>query len=222
MRHLTAWTTRAGCGLALALAALLPATAGAQSVALQGMLGSRALLMVNGGTPKSVAPGETHQGVKVISASGDTAVVEVGGKRLTLRLGDSPASVGVRNGGGKGRIVLSAGSGGHFLGQGSINGRAVQFLVDTGASSVALSVSDAERLGLNYQAGQPIGLSTANGVTRGWRLVLDSVRLGDVEVFGVEAVVTPQGMPFVLLGNSYLSRFDMKRDNDQMTLDRRY
>ena len=65
-------------------------------------------------------------------------------------------------------------------------------------------------------------ISTANGAIQGFRLKLDSVRVGDVEVYGVDAVVTPQPMPFVLLGNSFLSRFQMKRENNLMTLDKRY
>jgi aspartyl protease family protein len=51
---------------------------------------------------------------------------------------------------------------------------------------------------------------------------LDSVRIGDVEVFGVDAIVTPQPMPFVLLGNSFLTEFQMTRTNDQMVLEKRH
>jgi aspartyl protease family protein len=215
--------SRAGrFAVALSLACVLASSAWAQSVALQGMLGTRALLMVDGGAPKGVAVGETFQGVKVVSTSSDSAVVEVGGKRLTLRLGDSPASVGGRGIASSGRIVLPADHGGHFFGQGSINGQAAQFMVDTGASTVSIGASDAERMGLNYRSGRSVNISTANGTAQGWRLSLRSVRLGDVEVFDVDAVVTPQAMPFVLLGNSYLNRFQIKRENDQMTLERRY
>ena len=82
--------------------------------------------------------------------------------------------------------------------------------------------SDAERIGLAYRDGQPVRVGTANGLAQGWRVKLASVRIGDVEVYEVDAVVTPQGMPFVLLGNSYLNRFQMRRDNDQMVLERRY
>ena len=64
-------------------------------------------------------------------------------------------------------------------------------------------------------------LSTANGVAQGWRIRLDSVRIGDVEVFGIDAVVTPQPMPYVLLGNSFLGQFQMTRTNDQMVLEKR-
>ena len=213
--------------LAVKTAALLTmllaaVTAQAQSVALAGMLGSKALLVVNGTAPKTVAPGETHEGVKVISTSGDQAVVEQGGKRNTLRVGEAPVNMGASKGSGKGnRIVLVAGSGGHFMTAGQINGKAVQFMVDTGATSVAMGAQDAERTGINFRAGQPVMMSTANGNVQGYRIKLDSVRVGDVEVFGVDAVVTPQPMPYMLLGNSFLTRFQMLRENDQMTLTKR-
>jgi aspartyl protease family protein len=63
---------------------------------------------------------------------------------------------------------------------------------------------------------------TANGDTPIFRTTLPSVRIGDVQVYDVEAVVSPSPMPYILLGNSYLSRFQMKRENDVMTLDLRY
>ena len=208
---------------AILLAAVLAAaSAQAQSVALAGMMGNKALLVVNGTAPKTVAAGESHEGVKVISTSGDQAVVEQNGKRNTLRLGEAPVHMGAGKSGGKGnRIVLVAGSGGHFMTAGQINGRAVQFMVDTGATSVAMAAQDAERAGVNFKAGQPVMMSTANGNVQGYRIKLDSVRVGDVEVFGVDAVVTPQPMPYMLLGNSFLTRFQMLRENDQMTLTKR-
>jgi aspartyl protease family protein len=215
--------------LLIALAAF-SGMAHAQSVALAGMLGNKALLVVNGAPPKSVAVGEKHMEVKVISTSGDQAVLELNGKRHTLRVGDAPVSVGAGGGSGgeagKGRggnrIVLTAGTGGHFLTPGQINGRTVQFLVDTGATSISMTVTDAERMGLAYTSGQRVQLSTANGVVPGWRISLASVRVGDVEVFNVDAVVAARDMPFLLLGNSFLTRFQMIRENDQLTLVKRF
>jgi aspartyl protease family protein len=199
------------------------APAPALSVTLAGMLGNRALLVVNGSPPKSVSAGDTHQGVKVISTSGDQAIVEQAGKRITLRVGEAPVAVGGNTSSGRGtRIVLQASSGGHFMAQGTVNGKAAIFMVDTGATSIAMSSADAERIGINYQAGQPIGISTANGSTRGFKVKLSSVRVGDVEVHDVDAVVSPQNMPFMLLGNSFLTRFQMMREADQMVLVKRY
>lgn len=205
----------------LAALCMAPAWAHAQAVALAGMLGSKALLVVDANPPKALAAGETFQGVKVVALTRDEATVEVGGTRRTLRLGEAPVSVGPRGGSGK-RIVLVADSRGHFINSGTINGRVMQYMVDTGASTVAIGRTDAERLGLNYQAGEPVRMNTANGVAQGWRLRLDSVRLGDVEVLGVEAIVTPQAMPYVLLGNTFLTQFQMTRVNDQMVLEKRH
>ncbi|MEK9803735.1 MAG: TIGR02281 family clan AA aspartic protease, partial [Curvibacter sp.] len=120
------------------------------------------------------------------------------------------------------RIVLHAGSNGHFRTQGQINGRTVNFIVDTGASVVSMSVTDAEAIGLPYKSGQTVQVSTANGVTVGWRVRLSTVRLGSLDVYDVEALVTPAPMPYVLLGNSYLTRFQMTRTNDQLVLEQRY
>ncbi len=207
--------------LTLALAA---GSAWAQSVALSGVAGARALVIVDGAAPKFLNPGQTHQGVKLLSTQGESAVIEVNGQRQTLRVGEAPVSVG-RSGapsGGAQRIVLTADGQGHFMPQGQINGRAVQFMVDTGATVIGIGETDAKRINLNYAQGQRVQMNTANGMTIGYRIQLDSVRVGDVLVRHVEAVVTPQSMPYVLLGNSFLTRFQMQRSNDQLTLDRRF
>ena len=150
--------------------------------------------------------------------------MEIAGKQHVLRVGEAPVSVGGRMGvtapGSK--IVIMASSGGHFMTMGQINGRPAQMVVDTGATMVGISVRDAERMGLDYKSGQPVGMSTANGVIRGWRISLASVRLNSVEVNNVDAVVTAGEMPVVLLGNSFLMRFQMARTNDQLVLERRY
>jgi len=211
--------------LALALVVLGGAAASAQaeSVMLTGTIGNRAILIVDGGAPRTVAPGEKLGNVRLVSVQGGEATVEVNGKRALLRM-DQPASVGGGGGGGANgsRIVLPAGSGGHFTTLGAINGRSVTFLLDTGATSVAISAADAQRIGLDYKKGAPIQISTANGVAAGFRVKLGSVRVGDVEVYEVDAVVSEQPMPYVLLGNSFINRFSMQRDGDQMVLVKRY
>jgi aspartyl protease family protein len=209
------------CVLAAALA-LVAGAAAAQSVTLQGMLGSKALLVVDGGAPKAVAAGETWQGVKVLSTAGQQAVLEVGGQRQTLRVGDAPMAVGATAAPAGRKIVLSASSGGHFVTQGAINGRTVQFMVDTGATAIAMGAADAERLGIDYRKGQLGRGNTANGAVPFYHVKLSSVRVGDVEVYDVEAAVLPNSNGHILLGNSFLSRFQMTRFNDQMVLERRY
>lgn len=195
----------------------------AQSVAMTGGMGRKALLVINGGQPKALAAGEAHQGVKVISVTTDQTVVEIAGQRQTVTLGGAPVSVGGRGGASGGtQIVLTAGSGGHFVTQGSINGRSTQFVVDTGATMVSMGAAEAKRLGINFEAGQRMQAHTANGVTTGYRISLGTVRIQDVEVHNVDAAVMPMGMPYILLGNSFLSRFQMKQENGTMTLQRRF
>lgn len=207
----------------LALLLALAQGACAQSVAVAGMLGSKALVVVDSTAPKAVAAGETYRGVKVLSIQNEQVVVEIDGRRQTMRVGDAPVSVG-RGGGdaGASKVVLSAGSGGHFLTLGQINGQTVQFVVDTGATMVSMSVADAQRIGLHYKNGQVGLVSTANGVIPAWRTRLNSIRIGDVTVYDVEALVSSGAMPYVLLGNSYLGRFQMTRTNDQLVLEKRY
>ncbi|MDE2434342.1 MAG: TIGR02281 family clan AA aspartic protease [Burkholderiales bacterium] len=198
-------------------------TALAQSVAMTGGMGSKALLVINGGAPKALAAGETYQGVKVVSVTADQTVVDIGGRRETVPLGGAPVSIGGGLGGAQGTsIVLTAGSGGHFVTAGSVNGRATQFLVDTGATVVAMGADEARRLGIAFEKGQRTYTSTANGVVPSFRVSLTSLRIQDVEVFNVDAMVSPQPMPYILLGNSFLTRFQMKRENDTMTLTKRF
>ena len=221
MRHL-----RAVLLSLAAAAALAPPSATAQSVALSGVLGSKALLVIDGGTPRALAAGDSLQDVRVLQVSGDTAEVEIKGRRQTLRLGEAPISLGGR-GAAAGdpargrRVVLKADNRGHFIERGQINGKTMVYMVDTGASSVAIGRSDAERMGLPFLKGQPVMMRTANGDAQGWRLRLDSVRVGDVEVFGVDAVVAPLPMPYVLLGNSFLAHVQMTRQGSEMVLERR-
>lgn len=206
---------------AAALLVLLAGMAGAQTVSMSGRLGDKALLMIDG-SPRTVAVGSTVQGVKLVGVTTEAAVVELGGKRVTVPLGGAQVNLGgAASEGGGSRIVLAAGSGGHFSAGGSINGRAVEFMVDTGASMVSMGQSDAERIGLKYREGQRGTAQTANGPVPVHRVMLTSVRIGDVQVYNVEALVIPAQMPYVLLGNSFLTRFQMKRENDVMTLERR-
>ena len=206
------------------LALMLAGAAGlapAQSVGVHGMLGPKALIVIDGGTPKAVAPGETYQGIKVLSTRGDRAMVQIDGRTHELRVGATPVSIGGPGAADVQRIVLTADGSGHFFTQGSINNKPAQMLIDTGASVVTLSEMVAKQLGLSYQGGRRVQTTTANGPAFGWLIKLDQLRIGDVLTYGVDAVVIPGELPMVLLGNSFLTRFSMRRDADQMTLLRR-
>jgi aspartyl protease family protein len=207
--------------LALLSALLLTQAAAAQQVSLNGRLGADSALLVIDGQMRTLRVGQTQAGVKLLQVGDERASVEVGGRRLELRLGADPVA---QKGGtaSAASIVLRAGSGGHFMAEGSINGSAAQFLVDTGATSVSIGMNDAVRMGIDFRSGQPVRMQTANGVSLGYVVRLNRMRVAGVEVYGVEAIVTSANMPYVLLGNSFLSRFEMRQENDLMTLKQRY
>ena len=194
----------------------------AQSVTLAGSMGTKALLVIDG-QPHTLAVGQSAMGVTLLQLGDGQAQVQRGGSTALLRLGAAPARLtGTPQAAtGTQEIVLPAGLGGHFMSAGAINGRPVQFMVDTGATVVALSQAEAQRIGLDYRNAPRAVTQTANGAVPVHRVSLNTVRVGEVEVNHIEAIVMPAQMPYVLLGNSFLARFQMRRDNDLLRLERR-
>jgi aspartyl protease family protein len=207
--------------VAAAVLGLLGAAGHAQTVTLNGHIGANKALLVIDGDPHSVAVGTTVRGVRLLSLSESQAEIEIAGARRSLTLGAGPvrASGGARAG--SNEIVMTAGRNGHFHTIGQINGKSVEFMVDTGASVVSLGQAEADRLGLDYRNGAPGMARTANGAVPIRVIVLNSVRIGDVEVANVEAAVHPGSFGTVLLGNSFLTRFQMRRENDVLRLEKR-
>jgi aspartyl protease family protein len=194
----------------------------AQEVVLVGVIGDRAaLLQIDGATPRKLSVGQRAAGVTLVSVASDRATVELDGKRRILILGQQQG-VGAAPASGHQSAVLSADRGGHFLADGQVNGGYVRFLVDTGASSIALPAQDAVRLGIDYRKGQRGMTMTANGAAPVYAIRLDTVRVGNIELHGVDAVVLESGLGFALLGMSFLNRVEMTRDGATMTLLRRY
>lgn len=201
------------------LALALPASAA--DIAMVGVIGSKAaVLAVDGGDPKTVKVGQTWNGITVVSVERDRATVEIEGMRRVLRLGAHYRSTEVAPA--RQSATLAADGRGHFFSEGAINGRPMRFLVDTGATAIALPAADARRLGLDYLKGQRSQTSTAGGMVQVYRVRLDSVRLGDIELTGVDAVVIEQGLDTALLGMTFLNRVEMKREGQTMTLIRRF
>lgn len=203
------------------LCLVLCSAAGAADVALVGVIGDKAaVLAVSGGEPKTVKVGQKWSGVTVLSVERGQASVEIDGKQRVLKIGQhyrSAAPASERQ-----SVTLAADPRGHFFSEGAINGIPVRFLVDTGASSVALPGAEALRLGIDYRKGRQAFTSTAAGVVPIYVVKFDTVRIGAIELNGVEGVVIERGLDVVLLGMSFLNRVDMKRDGHAMTLTRRF
>jgi aspartyl protease family protein len=216
VRHSSAATA---ARLLAALLALAAAPAAALEVTLVGTFGDKAaILVIDGAAPRTVRVGRDAGGVTVISVERDQAVIEVAGARRTLARGRH-YSTGADA---RQSVTLSADTRGHYVTEGAINGQPVRFVVDTGATVVALPAEDARRLGLDYRKGTLALTKTAAGVVPVYRVRLDSVRLGDIEIAAVDAVVIEQGLDIALLGMSFLNRVEMRHEGQVMTLIRRY
>jgi aspartyl protease family protein len=195
--------------------------AAAADVALIGVIGDKAaVLAVDGGDPKTVKVGQKWNGISVLSVEKDRAIVEIGGHRRVLTQGQHYRSAAAPSD--REHVTLAADTQGHFVTDGAVNGTAVRFLVDTGATAIALPARDAERLGIDYRKGRRGVSHTANGQVPVYRVNLDSVKLGGIELRSVDAIVIEQGLDIALLGMTFLNRVEMKRDGGTMTLTRRF
>lgn len=206
--------------LAVVLALGVP-PAGATDVSVAGVFPGKAVLVVDGGAPRTISVGETAAGVRLLAVDGGVATLEFDGRRHRLAVGEqavAAASGDVR----ASAVTLTADGRGHFVTAGSVNGSSVRFVVDTGATLVSLGAGDAVRAGLDYRKGEPGMAMTANGATQIWRVKLATVKIGDITLHDVDGAVHGHDMPVALLGMSFLGRMEMKRDGDTMTLRRRF
>jgi aspartyl protease family protein len=189
-----------------------------------GLTAGKAVVSIDGGKPRTLTVGQvTPEGIKLISAFSESGVFEVDGERRTLAVGEGAAVATTSAARGGDSVTLYADSRGHFITTVVVNGISLRFLVDTGATSVALSSADARRAGLNYLEATRSFTQSAGGVIPIYNVKLDSVRVGDITLNNVDAVVIEgDKLPIALLGMSFLNRMEMRRDGTTLTLIRRY
>ena len=191
-------------------------------VRVVGLFADRAVLLIEG-QQRLLRVGQTSpEGVKLVSASSESAVLLIDGEEVTARL-DGRVSARKRTAAVK-EVQVWRNTSGMFTTVGSINGLHVPFLVDTGATQVAMNASQARRLGIDFHViGKPAEVTTASGVVRAWAVTLDSVKVGDLEVRNVPAVVLEGAQPKVtLLGMSYLGRMEILHEGQLLTLRKKY
>jgi aspartyl protease family protein len=204
----------------IAAGCLACTTAWAASVSVVGLFKDKAIVSIDGGKPRTLSVGQTVQGVKLIAADSGGARFDVEGKRRSLGMGQSFAASAAPAE--RRSVSLTADARGHFAASGSLNGYPMNFLVDTGATAIAISATDARRIGVDYKAGQAVGVGTAAGVVPAWRVKFSSVKVGGITVHHVDGMVMETGLDVPLLGMSFLNRMEMKRDGQTMTLTQRY
>ena len=202
----------------------LPATVCAADINLIGIFGSKATLMVDGGKLRTLAVGEsTPEKVRLLSVGASSAVIDFEGQRLTLQLGNQRITPARRDSAAA-SVVLAGDARGHFMTTAVVNGISMQFMVDTGATAVTISGDDARRANVKYTPTDRGVMQTANGLVSAYKVKFDTVRIGDITLNNVDGIVVEGNAlgRYGLLGMSFLSRTDMRREGDQMMLIKRF
>jgi aspartyl protease family protein len=206
--------------MAVVVALALPA--GATEVTVIGLFPGKAVVVIDRGAPRTIAAGQrTPEGVLLVSADSRSATLEIDGKRQVLEMGQHAESAALT--GALPSVTLAADGNGQFMADGQVNGARMRFLVDTGATLVTLPAKEASRIGLDYRRGQQAVSQTANGRIIVYRVKLDTVTLGGMTLRDVDAVVPDgPGLEVALLGMSFLTRTEMRREGENLTLTKRY
>lgn len=208
----------------ICLTALLTAPAlAATQLNVVGLFSNKAVIAVNGSAPQTISAGQTKSGVKLISADSESATFLVEGKQQTLKMGQAVSVAGGIVSANNSPVSLYADQAGHFFGNLSINGASLKYVVDTGATTVALNSGDAKFAKIDYEKGERINMSTANGEVSAYLVKLNTLKVGTIILNNIDATVNEGGSPtVVLLGMSALNHLDMKRENSIMTLSKKY
>jgi len=175
----------------------------------------KALININGRLVE-LAPGQSFRNiVKLLSANEEVIVVEASGKRYQYKKNSSQGTIMA-----EGVILTRKPGGSHYWAKGKINGKDVTFVVDTGATYVALNKDLARKLKIK-RGNKEVEVSTASKIETAYQVLLDTVSVGDIKMHNVPAVITKHTFPKVpLLGMSFLQYVDISQENEQMILKR--
>lgn len=210
-----------GFTAALLLAWGLPALA-VEQIQVEALFSGQAMVRVDGQRRLLKLNQPSPEGLLLISADSREAVIEIDGERRSYPLGShvstrftAPQQVSAK---------IWRDDKGAYTTVGSINGRTVNFLVDTGATAVAMYSTDARRLGLAYKLeGKPMAVSTANGTAPAYEVELDRVQVGDIVLRNVRGfVIESRGDGRILLGMSFLNRVTMEDQGTVLLLHRKF
>ena len=196
-------------------------TYASHKIKIMALFTDKAMVSIDG-KQKLLKKGKTYQGVTLISSDSEAVILQLHGKKKKFKLGSEITTSFKKADPGK-ELVVWKDMTNMFRIHGSINNFSIHFLIDTGATSVALSSQAAKRIGLKYKKGIPMQASTASGIAKGYSLTLDKVKIGHIQIYNVQAVVLEGSFPTeVLLGQSFLSRLHMIRDGDKMKLRKKF
>lgn len=217
----------------IAIGLLVSTGAAALDVNVVGLFPNKAVVQIEGGALQTLSVGQKMRDIILLSVERDGATFDIQGRRVALAIGparrsSSPsavqtiAAVQTSPAGEANYAVVRTNERGDLYADGEVNGVPVRFAVDTGATFMTFPAREATRLGLDYHSGQKVVLETANGNAFAYRLKLDTVRVGDMALHNVDAVIMEgNSLPIALLGMSFLSRTDIRREGTTLTLTKR-
>ncbi|HBT55757.1 retropepsin-like aspartic protease family protein [Halopseudomonas aestusnigri] len=206
-------------GAGLTAASLVSA---ATDVRVVGLFANAAVVNIDGQRHMLRVGKPPVNGVELIAADSQTATLRVDGQTRQFGLQREYTEGFAQSE--RQQVSIPRGEGGHFRVTGSINGQTVSFMVDTGATSVSMSSVQARRLGIDYAlSGTPVRAATASSAVDGYQVTLARVKVGDIELSNVQALVLEGRFPLeVLLGMSWLSRVRMDEQDNLLLLERKY
>ncbi|WP_057956222.1 retropepsin-like aspartic protease family protein [endosymbiont of Ridgeia piscesae] len=193
-----------------------------ERLVVEALFANKVMVSIDG-KRRMLKPGKASpEGVLLISSDSRQALIEVDGKRDTYSLGRHVSSSYSEPERQSAKVWRD--ETGSFTILGSINGRTVQFLLDTGATAVAMSGVEARRLGIAYKRkGTPIAVGTASGMARAYEVTLREVRVGAITLRGVRGFIIEGNSPTqVLLGMSFLSQLTMQDKGAYLLLESRF
>lgn len=191
-------------------------------VRVDGLFKGAAVLTIDG-QQVMLREGKTGPGnVRLVSATSRAAVIDIDGKRHEMAL--HTAIGGQFQQPELQQVVIRKNNSDQYMVNGSINGQSVKFLVDTGANTVAMNEMQARSLGLQYRIdGAESQVVTASGVSKSWKVQLDAVKVGEIQVANVDAVVVQGAYPTeVLLGMTYLNHVKLQEQNSVLMLEKKF
>ncbi len=207
-------------GGALFFVPLLGGSAHAQdSITVMALFKGQAMVLINGKQRLLKVGKPSPEGLLLLKADSDRAEIEFAGERRHYELGRRISTRFTKPPTGISTTIWPDRNG-MYLAIGSINSYPVRFLIDTGATLIAMSRGQARRLGIDYEIiGEPSLSATASGVVRSYTVRLARVKIGEIQLRDVPATVIDADAPRqVLLGNSFLNRLRMRRDGAAMVL----
>ena len=194
------------------------------NIAVNGLFKNKAVLLINGKQHILSKGKKTPEGIKLVAIDGDRVTLNIKGEDRIFRIGENTAiSTNFKQSKEK-EVVIAVNERGHFFTVGTINKQPIRFMVDTGATAVALNSKHAEKLGIDYRAkGTPTVVATASGTSPAYIVMLDSISVGEIYLHHIEAVVMQGNFPSeALLGMTFLGNLEIHREGQLMKIKKKW